>query len=411
MKSLSKSLAAKLYITFVFLVVLLGSASGQSLDGTVSGVVINESNHALENVTVVLKGQDKPVYSSVSGEFTLTAPAGQYELVFILVGYEQWLINVSVTVGIDLRLPPTVLKVSKKTQLDEVAVTGKTETRLVKELPFNVNTIDLTQSYNTSADLNQVLNRTSGVRVREDGGVGSNFSFSLNGFTGRQVKFFLDGIPMDNFGSSLTLNNFPTTMAERIEVYKGVLPVSLGADALGGAVNIVTRSNPNFVDLSYGYGSFNTHKAGLNGAYTHASTGFTVRANAFYNFSDNSYKVQVSPIDLSTGQRGPLQEVRRFHDSYQSAGAQIETGVTGKSYADKLLIGLIASQNNKDIQTGVTMEQVFGARTSTSTSLIPTLKYKKSDLFTKGLDLSLYSAYNMSTYQFIDTTRLRYNWL
>src|SRR5690606_765811 len=276
----------------------------------------------------------------------------------------------------------------------------KTAIRTAKEQAFNVNVIDAKQLYNSSADLNQALNRSTGVRIREDGGLGSAFSFSLNGFTGRQVKFFLDGLPMDNFGSSLTLNNFPATMAERIEIYKGVLPVSLGADALGGAVNIVTRTNANYLDVSYGYGSFNTHKAGINGAFTDTGTGFTVRANAFYNYSDNNYKVTVQPIDFTTGLDGPEQEVERFHDSYRSIGAQVDIGVTGRPYADHLRIGAIAAGNNKDIQTGVTMEQVFGARTSQSNSFIPTLKYKKTDLFTEGLDLTVYSAYNLTTNHF-----------
>ena len=69
-------------------------------------------------------------------------------------------------------------------------------------------------------------------------------------------------------------------MAERVEVYKGVLPVNLGADALGGAVNIVSRRDANYLDATYSFGSFNTHKVSVNGAYTHLKTGFTVRANA-----------------------------------------------------------------------------------------------------------------------------------
>lgn len=295
--------------------------------------------------------------------------------------------------------------------MEEVRVTGKTTIRRVKEQAFNINVIDAKQLYNTSADLHHALNRSTGVRIREDGGLGSNFNFSLNGFTGRQVKFFIDGLPMDNFGSSLTLNNFPTTMANHIEIYKGVLPVSLGADALGGAINIVTRTDANYLDVSYGYGSFNTHKAGLNGAYTDSKTGFTVRANAFYNFSDNNYKVTVFPIDLSTGIKGPEQQVERFHDTYSSTGAQIDVGLTGRSFADHILIGALVAGNHKDIQTGVTMEQVFGARTSQSNSIIPTLKYKKSDLFLEGLDLTVYSAYNFTTNHFVDTTRLRFNWL
>src|SRR5690606_14882056 len=105
------------------------------------------------------------------------------------------------------------------------------------------------------------------------------FKFSLNGFSGKSVKFFLDGIPMDNFGPALSLNNFPSNMAERIEIYKGVVPISLGADALGGAVNIITRSNSNYLDASYSVGSFNTHQLGLNGAYTNPENGLALRFN------------------------------------------------------------------------------------------------------------------------------------
>ncbi|WP_069659621.1 TonB-dependent receptor plug domain-containing protein [Arcticibacter eurypsychrophilus] len=301
------------------------------------------------------------------------------------------------------------LKSFKNQKLDEVSIAGKTVGRAAKEQAFNVNVIDAKKLYNSSADLNQVLSTTSGIRVREDGGVGSNFTFSLNGFSGRQVKFFLDGIPMDNFGSSLTLNNFPANMSERVEVYKGVLPINLGADALGGAVNIITRTDPNYLDVSYGYGSFNTHKASINMAYTNLKNGFTVRANAFYNYSDNNFKVKVQPI--VNNQTTPEQEIERFHDGYQSATAQIEAGLTGRKYADKLLFGLIVSGNDKDIQTGVTMEQVYGARTTNSTSLIPSLKYKKINLFVKGLDLSFYTAYNTSRNNFIDTSSVKYNWL
>ncbi len=359
--------------------------------------------------TIYIKGTSRHTSTNADGNFTLAANAGTHTLVVTFVGHKS--INQVVQVAANANVDAGTLRLVSASAMQEVQVQGETQSRQIKNQGFQVNVVDLKSQYNLNIDINQVLNRTSGVRVREDGGLGANFTFSLNGFTGRQVKFFLDGIPMDNFGPSLTLNNFPANMAERVEVYKGVVPVSLGADALGGAVNIVTRSNPNYLDASYSYGSFNTHRASLNHAYTNVNTGFTVRTNAFYNYSDNDYKVKVQPIDLVTGQQGALQKVKRFHDGYQSIGAQVEAGVTGKKYADKLLVGLIAAGNNKDIQTGVTMNQVFGARTSNSHSIIPTLKYKKTDLFVKGLDLSLYSAYNMTRNQFIDTAHVRYNWL
>lgn len=85
----------------------------------------------------------------------------------------------------------------------------------------------------------------AGVKLRVNSGVGSDYNFTLNGFSGRQVKFFMNGLAMDNFGDAFSINNLPANMVERAEVYKGVLPVGLGADALGGAVNVITRKTAN----------------------------------------------------------------------------------------------------------------------------------------------------------------------
>lgn len=148
----------------------------------------------------------------------------------------------------------------------------KSQARKLQEQAYTVSVVDLKDMYVQATPLNKILNNVSSVRLREDGGVGSNYTFAMNGFTGNQVKFFLDGIPMDNFGSSFNLANLSANMADHIEVFKGVLPVHLGADALGGAVNIVSRRNANYLDANYSIGSFNTHKASVNGAYTDMKT-------------------------------------------------------------------------------------------------------------------------------------------
>ncbi|MFD0795642.1 TonB-dependent receptor domain-containing protein [Mucilaginibacter litoreus] len=374
----------------------------------ITGEVYDQDGTPVYMANVVLKGTPYHTETDTEGHFTLSVPPGKYELEITRVGFKAE--KTEITVGITgLKLGRKVLTNSAVQQ--EVQVSGKTKAQVIKEQGFQVNAIDLKAQYNTTSDLNQVLNRTTGVRIREEGGLGSNFNFSLNGFSGNQVKFFLDGIPMDNFGSSFTLNNLPVNIAERIEVYKGVVPVGLGTDALGGAVNIITRSNKNYLDVSYSVGSFNTHRPAISAGYYDPKTHFTVRANAFYNYSDNNYKVRVEPIDFETNQKLPARDVKRFHDNYESAGGQIEVGVSGTSYADKLLLGLLASGNDKDVQTGVTMEQVYGKRTTKSNTIIPTLKYQKYNFLAKGLDLNLYSAYNISNNRFIDTSRYRYNWL
>src|SRR5690606_20725859 len=185
--------------------------------------------------------------------------------------------------------------------LNEVEVIGKSAIKEVREAPYNVVALDAKSLYNSTLDLGHMLDRASGVKIRETGGTGSNMSVFLNGFTGRHIKLFMDGVPMEGFGSAFQLNNIPVNIADRIEVYKGVVPIEFGADAMGGVINIVTNQSANsYLDVSYSYGSFNTHKTNISLGHT-TRGGFTFQLNAFQNYSDNDYKVRTNVLDVQTG--------------------------------------------------------------------------------------------------------------
>ena len=147
--------------------------------------------------------------------------------------------------------------------------------------------------------------------------------------------------------------------AERIEVYKGVVPVGFGTDALGGVINIVTNKKKRkwFVDTSYSYGSFNTHKSYINFGQTFRS-GLMYEINAFQNYSDNDYYVDTyCPLIFSRWQYQPtkrrLSNVKRFNDTYHNEAVIGKVGWVGKPFADRLLFGFTYSNMYKEIQTGV----------------------------------------------------------
>lgn len=300
---------------------------------------------------------------------------------------------------------------AREVNLSEVAVTGKTKARRMQEQAYAVSVLDLSKGIAATPTMGKVLGRVSSVRIRENGGVGSDYSFSMNGFTGNQVKFFLDGMPMDNFGSSFNLANISANMAQRVEVYKGVLPVYLGADALGGAVNIVTRQTANYLDATLSAGSFNTFRADVNGAYTEPKSGFTLRGNVFASTSKNNYKVWAPIVDAETRKGEGYRWVKRFHDGYTALGARLETGVTRRSWADYLLAGFILSGNHKDVQTGATMDAVYGGVEQRSVSFIPSLRYSKENVLVDGLKIVLNTSYSMVNTYTVDTLATRFNWV
>nr|WP_244825766.1 TonB-dependent receptor [Carboxylicivirga linearis] len=389
--------------------VTIQSVTGQK-SVVLKGTVISSDGVTLPGVNIVLKGTEFGTVTNFDGNFEIqNTPTGNYIILASYMGYESYAspiqINNQSSNSINIVLNEKTYKIG------DIEVTGKSVVSQINEQAYSVTSVSTEDLFNSTANAKEILNKVPGVRITEEGGLGSNINFTINGFSGDQVKFFMDGLPMDNFGSSLSMADIPVNMIERIDVYKGVVPVWLGTDALGGAVNIITNKKQNFLDLSYSYGSFNTHKASVNFARTNTENGFTIRGNAFLNYSDNNYKVWV-PITNSDNVIVDTADVERFHDRYRSGTIKIETGLVDKSYADNILIGLIVSANDKQVQHGATMATVYGGIVQNSKSLIPTFRYSKKNLFTDGLDISLYSAVNINQSQVIDTlSGIRYNWL
>ncbi|MCF2488659.1 TonB-dependent receptor [Dyadobacter sp. CY347] len=373
------------------------------------GTVRSDAGELLPGAAITLSGVSKGTFTDAKGHFTLeNVPFGACTLVVSFLGYDPETKHFTLKAG-ENKTENFRLKANTQ-ELESVSVIGRSEAREVNRQAYNVTAIDAKKLQNSTLDLSHALDRVSGVRVRESGGLGSNMNFSLNGFTGRQVKFFLDGVPMDNFGSSFQLNNIPINLAERVEVYKGVVPIWLGSDALGGAVNIVTGSRQNsYLDASYSYGSFNTHRTGINAGFT-GKSGFTFQVNAFQNYSDNNYWINVDVADVNTGEYFRNQRLRRFHDTYHNETLIANVGVVGKKFADKLLLGITLGQNRAEIQTGARMVSVFGQWHRKGNIVMPSLKYQKKDLFVKGLSVNLSANYNLGQEQNVDTVYRRYNW-
>lgn len=302
-------------------------------------------------------------------------------------------------------------KLQDTTFLETVSVFGYSPVQLANRKAYNVTAIDAAKLHNSTLDIAHVLDRVPGARLRETGGVGSDFDFSISGFSGKRIKFFLDGVPMDGFGSAFQINNIPVNLAERVEVYKGVVPIWLGSDALGGAVNIITNNKmKNFMDASYAYGSFNTHRSYVNAGYT-SPGGFALRLNAFQNYSDNNYKVTLDAADIRTGKYVKDTTLRRFHDNYHNETIIGQLGFVDQKWADEFLLGITLGQYYKEIQTAATQDVVFGAWHEEGSVVVPALKYRKRDFLIKNLDMTLNANYNLGEISNVDTVHARFGWL
>lgn len=399
----------KLLLCVLF--ILLSSSILASND-TLSGIVKLSNGKAVSDATIVIQKLDKQAITDENGEFHFQdTEYGKHhiEVISIEINNKSFEVNFNAkNKKFDLTVEPSDL------QLDEIVISANSQKKAIEVKGFAVNVIETQKIATQSIQTNELLDRTAGVRIRQDGGLGSQIKYNINGLSGEAIKVFIDGVPVSNFGSSFSLNSIPPALIERIEVYKGVVPGYLSEDALGGAINIVLKRNSKkSLMTSYSLGSFNTHQWNATGSHRW-NNGLSVNGSAFYNHSDNDYKVWGDDIYF-VKHDGAITEsngkkVKRFHDAYESYGGKFNVGFTDVKWADKFLIGGIFSKDYKEIQNGITMRNVYGDRHTRRKSFVTTLSYDKRNLFVEGLSLKVDASHSYLKRQVIDTVGIMYDW-
>lgn len=376
------------------------------------GVVSSSAEGPLELATVYLEGTNIHTATDERGRYTLSLPAGKHTLVVRYVGYKEYKQSVEVRQG--ERLVRNIrLELSESAMLQEAVVVGKSRARDLRDQGFAVQVVEVGRIATQSIQSNELLERTAGVKIRQEGGLGSRANYNINGLSGSAVKIFIDGVPAANYGSTFSLGSIPPAMIERIEVYKGVLPGYLSDDALGGAINVILKEQQrNTLSTSYSIGSFNTHQWNITGSYR-SKRGLAVEGAAFYNYSDNDYKVWGRDVFLRDHMGAityPDKPLKRFHDAYRSVGGKVSVGVRRRPWADKLMLTGLLSSDYKEVQHGITMQNVYGDRHTRRQAAVLSLAYSKRDFLAKGLSVSLDASLSKLKRQVIDTVGIMYDW-
>jgi vitamin B12 transporter len=290
----------------------------------------------------------------------------------------------------------------------EVTVNGGAPGRQLEQSAQAVHVLETEQAQRQSADLGEVLARSEGVGVRRSGGLGSTARFSLNGLTDDQIRFFLDGLPLALSGYPFGIANVPVNLIERVEIYRGVVPVRFGADALGGAVNLVSDESVRGThgSASYQSGSFGTQRLTLGARHLDEPSGLFLRVGAFADGADNDYPIDVEVPD----ERGRLSaaRVRRYHDAYRALGANLEAGVVERPWAKRLLLRTFATDYDKELQHNLVMTVPYGEVEYGETSVGAVLAYEQA--LARQLELDLRLGYTYGRLAFKDTGACVYSW-
>ncbi|MBP1838490.1 TonB-dependent receptor [Formosa algae] len=382
--------------------------------GNLKGNVVFDTKEPVLGAHIILTGNNitKETATDFNGDYSFkNVPFGSYNIQIHSLNANSK--NITITHTSATVNHKTVLKFAEYQDLEEVLVKSQTTKQKIEDKGFSVNVIETEEAGIRNIQTNELLKTSVGVNIRQNGGLGSDVQYSLNGLSGSAVRIFIDGIPISIYGSSFSLNSIPPAMIERIEVYKGVVPGYLADDALGGAINIILKQDAkNNLNASISYGSFNTLQTSLNGLYRFDESGFTVKASGFYNYSDNDYKVSGRSV-VVTGLGGVQTPItaRRFNDAYKSLGGMVQVGFTDVKWADQFFVGLTGSDDYKEVQHGAFMTITpYKDRFLESDALLGSLTYQKKNLFIEGLDVNVHGLYGTRNRVVNDTVAWAYSW-
>ena len=244
MRSIKNSLFIVVTLLNVLCLVPIGA---QESKGTISGTVKDPAGGVLVGALVELQPTGKRVVSDDQGQFRILDVApGEYTLTASYVGFSPFTTTVKVAPG---QVATADVAMQVASQNDQVIVSaerlqGETEAiniertadDIVQVLPLKV----ITSLPNTN--IADAVGRLPSVTLERDEGEGKYVQ--IRGTEPRLSNVTVNGVNVPSPEGSvrnIKLDVIPAALVDRIEVYK-TLSANQDADAIGGSINLVTKT-------------------------------------------------------------------------------------------------------------------------------------------------------------------------
>jgi vitamin B12 transporter len=143
---------------------------------------------------------------------------------------------------------------------------------------------DIRERFNT---VEQFLNSVSGLQVQHSGGLGDPILLSVRGGASNQTTVLIDGIKLNNAqGGSYDLSTIPLAAIERVEISQRGSNGGQYDQAIGGTINIITRTDYRQKSLQLGLGSYGYSRAAYHRPLTPKLSLYvdTERSNNNYDY-------------------------------------------------------------------------------------------------------------------------------
>jgi len=216
--------------------------------GTIAGRIVDSDNLPLPGATILIESLKKGAVSDVNGFYRLVSLApGEYEVTVSYIGFKavskQATVNAGKTTELDFEMESGI-------DIEEVIVNGALQGQS-KALNQQKNSMNITNIISSDqvtrfpdANVGDALKRIPGINVQYDQGEARFGNIRGTSPEYNSVTVNGDRIPSAEAETrAIQLDLIPSDMIQTIEVNKVVTP-DMDADAIGGSVNLVTKSSP-----------------------------------------------------------------------------------------------------------------------------------------------------------------------
>ncbi len=155
--------------------------------------------------------------------------------------------------------------------LGKVVVTSSKLVQAFRNTSQNVTVINSKEINASGAnEISEILNYLPSVDINGYGSAGAVRGIQIRGASSQQVVTMIDGREINTPRDGLSdFNRIPIANIERIEILRGPASAIYGANAVGGVINIITKSGSEkmFTELVSEYGAFATNHESLAHGY------------------------------------------------------------------------------------------------------------------------------------------------
>ena len=233
---------------FVTSLLLLSITFSLAQTSSLKGRIIDSNGFPLPGATLEAKPSGKFAVTDFNGFFTILGIDGNQTLKISYLGFETLEETINLTKGETTTQTFTLTPSTKK--LEEIVI-SVFQNGIIKGL--NKQKSDLNVTNVVSADqigkypddnVGDVLKRVTGISMQGDQGEARNIVMRGLGPGLNSVTLNGERIPSaEGDNRNIQLDLIPSAMIQTIEVNKTLTP-DMEADAIGGSINLITRSNP-----------------------------------------------------------------------------------------------------------------------------------------------------------------------